>query len=124
MARVFVTVEMRPTPVLVTPPLGGVGDKCDRSCEAECRIDNIIRKYGEILPQALAAQQMDIDMTDVPDDPIDKMAYIKALKDRLAERGLSPLGEIVDAGKFKAAFPDDKKIEKEEGNDNEPIESK
>lgn len=123
MARVFVTIEMRPTPALTTPPLGGVGDRCDRSCEAECRIDNIIRKYGEILPQALAAQQMDIDMSDVPDDPIDKMAYIKGLKDRLAERGLSPLGEVIDVEKFKAAFPAEKSVEKKEGKD-ESLEDK
>ena len=92
----------RPSPTLITPSLGEEGDKCDRSRENECRVDTLLKKYGEILPPNY---QEDIDLTDFPDDPIDRMKYVKDLKDRLASRGLDPQGNIIGKALFDKAFP-------------------
>lgn len=92
----------RPAPTLTTPALGEDGDRCDRTRENECRVDTLLRKYGEILPPNY---HEDIDLTDFPDDPIDRMKYVKDLKDRLASRGLDPQGNIIDKALFDKAFP-------------------
>ena len=108
-----IMVWERPAPKLDTPRLGEPGDVCDRTLEAECRIDNIIRRYGEIVPPC---QQGDIDMSDVPDDPVDKMEYIKTLKATLASRGLGLDGSIIDRELFNKTFPKTTEVndEKEE----------
>lgn len=96
-----IMVWERPAPKLETPRLGEPGDVCDRTLEAECRIDNIIRRYGEVLPPC---RQEDVDMSDVPDDPVDKMEYIKTLKHTLASRGLGLDGSVINQELFDKTF--------------------
>lgn len=89
---------------LVTPAIGAVGDMCDRSCEQECDIDFVLRKYGDAVSlQRWTNGGLD-DFSDVPDDPVDRIAWIKSHADMAEQAGIGTRGEIVDADKFNAFF--------------------
>lgn len=89
---------------LVTPAIGAVGDMCDRSCEQECDIDFVLRKYGDAVSlQRWTNGGLD-DFSDVPDDPVDRIAWIKSHAEMAEQAGIGTRGEIVDADKFNAFF--------------------
>lgn len=89
---------------LVTPAIGAIGDMCDRSCEQECDIDFVLRKYGDAVSlQRWTNGGLD-DFSDVPDDPVDRIAWIKSHADMAEQAGIGTRGEIVDADKFNAFF--------------------
>lgn len=90
----------RPTPTLKTPSLGEKGDMCDRTLENECRIDTILRKYGEIP----ARPTEDVDFSNIPTDPVDLLAYVRKCRNLLDNAGLGYDGSIVDQAKFDAMF--------------------
>ena len=89
---------------LVTPAIGAIGDMCDRSCEQECDIDFVLRKYGDAVSlQRWTNGGLD-DFSDVPEDPVDRIAWIKSHADMAEQAGIGTRGEIVDADKFNAFF--------------------
>lgn len=89
---------------LVTPAIGAVGDMCDRSCEQECDIDFVLRKYGDAVSlQRWTNGGLD-DFSDVPEDPVDRIDWIKSHAEMAEQAGIGTRGEIVDADKFNAFF--------------------
>ena len=89
---------------LVTPAIGAVGDMCDRSCEQECDIDFVLRKYGDAVSlQRWTNGGLD-DFSDVPEDPVDRIDWIKRHAEMAEQAGIGTRGEIVDADKFNAFF--------------------
>ena len=89
---------------LVTPAIGAVGDMCDRSCEQECDIDFVLRKYGDAVSLQRWTNGGIDDFSDVPDDPVDRIAWIKSHAEMAEQAGIGTRGEIVDADKFNAFF--------------------
>lgn len=76
-------------PVLVTPPLGSEGDKCDRTFEGECDVDFILRKYGT-LGDSSARFGVYGDFSNLPSDLVDLRNYTERI------RGLMRDGESID----------------------------
>lgn len=89
---------------LVTPAIGAVGDMCDRSCEQECDIDFVLRKYGDAVSLQRWTNGGIDDFSDVPEDPVDRIAWIKSHAEMAEQAGIGTRGEIVDADKFNAFF--------------------
>lgn len=93
-----------PVVELVTPAIGAIGDMCDRSCEQECDIDFVLRKYGDAVSlQRWTNGGLD-DYSDVPEDPVERIQWIKDHVELAEQAGIGTRGEIIDADKFNAFF--------------------
>lgn len=109
----IITREKYTKVVLKTPAIGSVGDKTDRSLAEECDIDFILHKYGDaIAGQRWKAGEVD-DFSDVPDDPVDRLEWLKQNKELSERAGIGSRGEIIDKDKFNAFFglSESKKVE-------------
>ena len=89
---------------LVTPAIGSVGDKTDRSLAEECDIDFILHKYGDAISSPRWQSGVIDDFSDVPEDPVERLTWLKEHQEMAERAGIGSRGEILDKDKFNNFF--------------------